>query len=115
MHESIVLLPNSERAFIHWRKLVEYILAPEHPVGGHKAILFERLLGMTVTDAHILRRILLDLAANAEASRGRVDEFGERYLIDFTLACGGRCATVRAAWIIRPNEDFPRLTSCFIV
>ena len=27
----------------------------------------------------------------------------------------GRTATVRTAWIIKNEEDFPRLTTCFII
>src|SRR5687767_5393148 len=80
-----VLLPNAERAFIDPRKLADYSLSPEHPVGGHKAILFERLLGITATDADAIRTILLHAATRGEAVIGRGDEFGQRYIIDFAL------------------------------
>jgi hypothetical protein len=110
-----VLLPNADRVFIDQRKLASYSLAPEHPVGGHKALLFECLLGITTDDADTLRDILLYVAARAEAASGRLDEFDQRYTIDFHLLREPRLVTVRSAWIVRPTEDFPRLTSCFIV
>jgi hypothetical protein len=46
---------------------------------------------------------------------GEVDQFGHRYVIDFPLEHAGRRALVRAAWIVLTNEDFPRLTSCYIL
>jgi hypothetical protein len=110
-----VFLPNAEHAFIDPRKLADYCLSPEHPVGGHKAVLFERLLGITAADADALRAILLHVARHGAAAAGRQDEFGQRYTIDFTLARELRCAAIRSAWIVRADESFPRLTSCFVL
>jgi hypothetical protein len=110
-----VLLPNADRAFIDQRKLGDYSLLPGHPVGGHKAILFERVLGITSADAETLRDILLHVAARAEPATGRVDEFGQRYTIDFTLSTLSGAAPIRSAWIVRATEDFPRLTTCFVL
>ena len=63
-----MILPNGERAFIDPRKLADYSLFADHPVGGHKAVLFERILGITVADAESFRDILLLVAARAEAA-----------------------------------------------
>jgi hypothetical protein len=41
--------------------------------------------------------------------------FGETYALRFRLTTGKGSATVLGAWIVRHNEDFPRLTTCFIV
>ena len=81
------------------RKLAEYSLSPKHPVGGHKAILFERAFGITAADAEPFRDILLHAAARAGAVIGRLDEFGQRYMIDFTLVSPTGSATIRSAWI----------------
>jgi hypothetical protein len=110
-----VLLPNADRAFIHGRKLIEYSLSPEHPVGGHKAILFDRILGMTAEHADGLREILFHVATRASAAAGRLDEFGQRYTIDFTLRTAVGSASIRSAWIVRRSEDFPRLSTCFVL
>ena len=48
-------LPNADRAEVDLRKLSEYCLSPEHPVGKHKAAVFLAALGLTVADAHLLR------------------------------------------------------------
>jgi hypothetical protein len=36
-------------------------------------------------------------------------------VIDFLLEHTGRRALVRSAWIVLVNENFPRLTSCYIL
>ena len=110
-----MLIPNAEHAFIDPRKLADYSLSPDHPVGGHKALLFERVLGITAAHALTLQELLVHVAVHASAAVGRLDEFGQRYTIDFTLFTEIGSATIRSAWIVRPAEDFPRLTTCFVL
>lgn len=106
-------VPNAERAFIDVSKLRDYALNPTHRVGGHKARLFALLLGMNSNDTEALQQILLNVIQTQEATLGELDEYGQRYVIDFMLAWQSRQATVRSAWIIRPDEDFPRLVTCY--
>lgn len=106
-------IQNSENAFIDIHKLRDYALDPEHRVGKHKARLFAALLGMTVVDAEALRDILYDVVTKQGAVAGEKDEFGQRYQIDFKLEWQGNEAMVRSAWIVRPDEDFPRLVTCY--
>ena len=110
-----MLLPKADRAFIDLRKLADYSLLPDHPVGGHKAILFQQVLGIAAADALTLQDILLHVARSAEASIGRLDEFGQRFTIDFTLSTTTGTASIRSGWIVRAAEDFPRLTTCFVL
>jgi hypothetical protein len=106
-------IPNADRAFIDISKLRDYALNPTHRVGGHKARLFASLLGMTINDTAALQTILLNVIRTEEATLGDLDEYGQRYVIDFVLTGQERRATVRSAWIIRPDEDFPRLVTCY--
>ena len=106
-------VPNAERAFIDVSKLRDYALNPTHRVGGHKARLFTLLLGMNSNDTEALQQILLNVIQTQEATLGELDEYGQRYVIDFMLAWQSRQAAVRSAWIIRPAEDFPRLVTCY--
>jgi hypothetical protein len=110
-----VLLPNAERAFIDIRKLSAYSLDPTHPVGRHKAIVFRSALGLTLVDAEMLVRLILDAVLVSEVTIGRRDEFGQRYSVDFPLISPGGLATIRSAWVVRFDEDFPRLTTCFVL
>jgi len=94
-------------------KLRDYALNPTHRVGGHKARLFAILFGMTINDAEALRDRLLHVIQTEEATLGELDEYGQRYVIDFLLTWQNKQGTVRSAWIIRPDEDFPRLVTCY--
>jgi hypothetical protein len=110
-----VQIPFAERAFIDMRKLEDYCLDPTHPVGRDKAVVFRSALGFTAADAPALRDLILRAASTEEARLGRLDEFGQRYVIDFQASTSFRSARLRAAWIIRSDEDFPRLTTCFVL
>ncbi len=106
-------VPNAERAFIDISKLRDYALNPTHRVGGHKARLFASLLGMNGNDADDLRDILRTIIRTQEATLGELDEYGQRYVIDFLLTWQQQQASVRSAWIVRSDEDFPRLVTCY--
>ena len=110
-----MVLPNADRAEVDIRKLRDYCLSPVHPVGKHKAAVFRAALGLTVVDADWFRGLLVRAARSEEAITEIADEFGMRFRIDFELATPAGAAMIRSAWIIRADEDFPRLTTCFIL
>ena len=106
-------LPNGDYAIVDDRKLVAYCLSPIHPVGTHKARAFSARLGLVIDDAPLLRAALLDAAINTNASAGRLDAQGRRYVIDFGLVGPAGTAMIRSAWITRVGDDAPRLTTCY--
>jgi len=108
-------LPNGERADLG-TKLEEYPLNPLHRHGQHKVRVFESALGITLANKDVLARALLAAAKNSNEAVALGDNgFGETFVLRFQLATEKGAATVLSAWIIRYNEDFPRLTTCFIV
>ena len=106
-------IPNAERAVVDIRKLQEYCLNPQHHRGKHKARLFTSLLDMDVDDAEELRNALLEAVKNQDAQLADKDAYGQRYTLDFTLNWRDKQATIRSAWIIETNTDFPKLTTAF--
>ncbi len=108
-------VPNAEHAVVDLRKLTEYCLSPTHAVGKHKAVVFRSALGITSADAETLRQWLLDAILFEDARADRIDEFGERYELDFEATTTTGDAIIRSAWIIRTGDDFPRLTTCFVL
>ena len=108
-----MLLPNAHRAVVDIRKLRDYCLNPEHDDGKHKARLFSAALGMSATDAEELRLALLAAVKTSPATAGREDAFGSRYRVDFSLEWKGRRAMIRSGWLIEPEMDAPKITTCY--
>ncbi len=106
-------IPNPEKAIVEIQKLRNYCLSTEHRIGKHKARLFEALLGLTVEDAESLQAVLCDIVKTHEAELGDNDEYGQRYQVEFEMTWQSKHATLLSAWIVRPNEDFARLVTCY--
>ena len=98
------------------KKLEEYVLNPWHPRGRHKARVFASVLGITRDNQEILANALREAASNStDAISAGNERFGATFEIRFPLTTDKATATVLSAWIIRKGEDFPRLTTCFII
>jgi len=110
-----MILPNAENAFIDLRKLRDYSLNFESPKGRHKARLFASALGITSEDAVYLQSVLFEAVKKYEAETGELDLFGQRYTVDFQLTTKVGEATVRSGWIVLHAENFPRLTTCYVL
>jgi hypothetical protein len=108
-------LPNAEAAIVEMEKLRDYCLSSVHPRGRHKARVFQSLLGMTAADTEELRVALIGAALKEEAVAGASDQYGLRYIIDFTLKRGGRAARIRSCWIVLTSEISPRFVTCYIL
>ena len=108
-------LPNGKNAVVDIAKLRDYCLNEQHPRGRHKARVFATTLGLTAADADLLRQALLRAAVEGDAMAGERDDYGQRYVLDFELTGPRGKATVRSSWIILRGEDFPRMTSCYIL
>jgi len=108
-------LPNAERAFVDIAKLRDYSLDLAHIEGKHKARVFAASLGLTRNDSNWMRDQLLSVAKTHDCQLGRKTEHGQRYLLDFTLAFRDKSARLRSAWNVRPDENFPRLVTCYVL
>ena len=107
-------LPNAGRAVVEIEKLRDYSLNPNHPKGKHKARVFLAAFGFTLNDAERLRQMVMKAISAEEAVRQQPTAYGQRFIVDFKVMGLRGFVTVRSTWIIRIDEDFPRLTSCFI-
>jgi len=45
---------------------------------------------------------------------GQTDEYGTRYTFDLQVTHGARTAVVRSHWIVRQDENVPRLVTCYV-
>ena len=108
-------LPNGKHAFLG-DKLEAYSLNPLHREGRHKARVFASALGITTANAVLLRDAVREAAAGSDAAEAHGENgFGQVFILKFPLATAVGKADILTAWIIRHDEDFPRLTTCYIL
>lgn len=107
-------LPNHEIAEIPIEKLRDYCLNYEHPRGKHKAIVFKSALDIEKKDADLLKTIFLEALKTNDVVETFSDIYGIRYTVDISYSRKDKQAVIRTMWIIKTNENFPRLTTCYI-
>ena len=108
-------LPNGEHADLG-DKVEQYVLNSFHRDGKHKARVFKSVLGITLENRSVLADGIRQAAATSvEAELRGNSGHGELYVLRFPLQTAFGAATVLTAWIIRNGEDFPRLTTCYIL
>jgi len=76
---------------------------------------FVTALGITADDAEELRQAVLSAVLTEEATPAERDEYGQRFVVDFSMRRQDKEAVVRSSWIVRRGEDVPRLTSCYVL
>ena len=108
-------MTHADRAVVDIEKLRDYCLSPDHPRGRHKAYVFGVVLGLTGEHSAMLRAALLTAALSDGAIASERDEYGQRYTVDFPMDGPAGRAMIRSCWIVRCGEDFPRLTSCYVL
>lgn len=108
-------LPDGNRAELG-SKIEDYSLNPLHREGQHKARVFASVLGVTLDNADLLRRAVLDAAAESDNAELRGDNgYGEVFVLRFSMRTDRGSANVLTSWSVRHSEDFPRLTTCYIL
>ena len=107
-------LPNGARAQLG-QKLEKYSLNMDHSRGRDEAILFNKRLGITLENREILEAALLQAAIEDEAILRQANDYGSHYNVRFSMQTETENSIVLSGWIIRPNEDFPRLTNTYPV
>lgn len=97
------------------RKLTEYALNPDNPVGADKAVMFQRHLGFTRDSYQSLLEQISAQTLEAEAIVGLTDEHGQRYRVDLDIiGTQGQREIVRTAWIVEPDSDAARLVTLYV-
>jgi hypothetical protein len=108
-------LPNPEQAIIDEEKLSGYCLNPRHSDGQHKARVFQSALGIGIDDADELRTALMQAIQTTDAVLDKRNPYGQKYRVDFLMVREDKQAMVRSVWLVRDEENFPRLVTCFVL
>jgi hypothetical protein len=107
-------LPNNDRAILG-DKLERYCLNIQHTQGKHKALLFQKKLGITFENKEILEQALIQAIKKNDAIIYKQDRYGVHYDVKFSLQTEVGNSLILSSWIIRQNETFPRLTNAYPV
>ncbi len=108
-------LPHIKNATIDSKKVTEYALNPDHPVGGNKAKVFESALGYNKSNADDLIKQINEKLPESEAVLGKADQYGQRYTVDIPMTGpNGKTATVRTGWILESGSTTPRMTTVYV-
>lgn len=71
---------------------------------------------ITLANRELVREAILAAAANSDQAESRGDNgHGALYSLRFRMETPKGSAVVLTAWIVRHGEDFPRMTTCYIV
>jgi len=95
--------------------LRDYCLSEHHARGRHRARVFASVLGLSATEADVLREALLRAACEEDATEGERDEYGQRYVVNFEMSGPRGRAKVRSLWIVLHAEEFPRMVTCYVL
>jgi len=108
-------LLGSEEALIDRDRLMEYVLDPNHTDGGHKALVFDRVLGFNRLAVDRLIASIREGIRPTPAIFGKINQYGSHFRVDLLLTGpNGRQATVRSNWVFRPGRAAPELMTVFV-
>ena len=104
------------RLVIDSRKLTDYALDLDNPLGRHKALVFERRLGFSKRNAASFQQQIEAFAPKTEAVLQRTDQYGQHYGVDIQVTgTGGQQAPVRTGWVVPPGSDTAYLVTCYVL
>lgn len=109
-----MILRNATRAIIDPRKIRDYVLNRDNPVGQHKARVFAGVLGFDRSNVQLLIEQIRRGVVVYPAEPGRVDQYGARYRVDMIVTGPRGSAPVRTAWIYRTGSDVPELVTLHV-
>jgi hypothetical protein len=109
-----MLLPHIDEAYVPEAKLSGYLLAADHASGRSKALFLSRL-GFRSDQPDVLRRALLQHAADNAVSSVQLTPFGAKYLIEGRISgsTGTAAASIRSVWFVEIGERSPRFVTAY--
>jgi hypothetical protein len=111
-------LPRGAEAVGVHHKLETYSLVRDHDEGGHKALVFERALGITRRDVDHLAAEIVGGLATQPVTRVETTPWGlsceVRVPVRGVGIHDGRVVPVTTGWELRYVGDQPRLVSAYI-
>lgn len=82
-------------------------------VNTRHVYLFKSKLGITLDNKDVLVEALIKIAKDDDYIFTQNSQYRQKYVIDFDLTTPKGTSKIRSAWIIRFEEDYPRLTTVY--
>lgn len=113
-------LPLADQAVVRRSKVRDYLLDPGHPVGRHKARLWESILGFTRDDAEVVREALRAAAPSGTVTDCRPAQVDPDTATTWTVVLSitgrnGRVGRVKTLWHVRLPGAAPSLETAIPV
>jgi hypothetical protein len=94
-------------------KLTDYLLRPDHPVGGSKAAFFQAF-GFTRERPAIMAAALVDHPERNPVSAVETGPWGVKYIVRCHLRTpDGRDPCILSVWIVTPGSALARLVTAY--
>lgn len=104
-----------EELIIPKEKLYDYCLNKNHPVGGPKAVAFEKYLGYTQSDYKKLENLIRENIDKASYEDRGINNQGHKYGADFFVDdLKNERILLTTGWIIDNGTSKPRLTTSYL-
>ncbi|MGW5558195.1 WXG100 family type VII secretion target [Micromonospora sp. NPDC003944] len=103
--------PDFTTAEIDSRKIADYAMNPDHPVGGHKYRVINSATGLGPDDANAVLQQIREGVLAGKPLLGKADEFGQRWNVDLPLTGPNGTIIVRTAWILKNETSAPRMVT----
>ena len=106
-------IPNCNEAEVPKSKIVDYLLAPDHPEGAPKAKFFHSC-GFSLEEWSVLAYALVKQATENECIQVEHGKYGTKYVVEAVIdSPRGETAPVRSVWMISQNTNHPRLITAY--
>jgi len=103
------------RVVVDARKLTDYALDPENPIGRHKATVFEHCLGFTRDNYVLLLQQVESRVLDTDAHLQRTDQHGQHYRVDVEVTgTEGQQEIVQTGWLVARGSDEARLVTLYV-
>jgi hypothetical protein len=106
-------LPNLENAVLRPEKIVNYLLAVDHPQGRSKARFFTQF-GFSLDEWEALGAALHLHAFQWDVIETVENQFGKKYIVEGPISTpSGRRPNIRAVWFIGNGSEVPEFVTAF--
>ncbi len=112
------IMPNYKKSVTPDEKFIKYSLDKDNPVGKHKAVVYEKVLGFTKENYHSLKNQIHESIVSGKAklvniSKNTYGDIKYQYIINIK-GTNGRTADVVAVYGVNKKNGKPRMITNYV-